>query len=84
MSLFFPILGHGWLLCYDTFYVFVYYARWCECSKVVLFFSLMQLNLMERFYFLHLTLESNCCFDLVCKVVVEVQKKFYSFHLAHG
>jgi hypothetical protein len=61
-----------------------------------LFFSLMQVSHMEKFYsshlhrshmerffFFHSRLESNFCFGLVCKVVVEVKKEFYSFHLSH-
>jgi hypothetical protein len=55
-----------------------------ESHGKILLLSLTWVNHTKRFYFLHLTLESNFCFDLVCKVVVEVEKEFFNFHLAHG
>ncbi len=66
-----------------------------ESHEENLFISVMQVSHMEKFYsshlqhkshgeiliFLHSRLESHFCFDLVCKVVVEVEKELYSFHL---
>jgi hypothetical protein len=64
-------------------YILLTYAG--ESHGENLFFSLTHMSRMERiFFFPTLRLEPNFCFDLVCKVVVEVQKEFYSFHLSHG
>ncbi len=45
----------------------------CEGSKVVLFFSIARVGHEDK------TLDVNFCFDLVCKVVVEVQRRFILF-----
>jgi len=59
----------GGIACHDTNLFCFSLQAGCEDP----FFSLTWVNQMDR------TLEANFCFDLVCKVVVEVQKEFSWF-----